>query len=58
MALSGYPSNLYDRMYFGWYQTRIAGTPPGPASAWKHRTEIVWTNYPPGVGLFAVDTAS
>lgn len=45
VALSGYPSHLYDRLYHDWERIEIpASTQQGSSQA---RTEVLWLNYTP-----------
>ncbi|GAB3656575.1 DNA adenine methylase [Glycomyces tarimensis] len=43
VVLSGYPSELYDRLYADWDRIEIA-TGTGQSGTWKQRTEVLWCN--------------
>jgi DNA adenine methylase len=57
VVLSGYHSPLYDELYAGWHRHEIA-TMTGNATTAKARTEVLWSNRPLAVGLFAEEGAS
>lgn len=46
VALSGYPSNLYDELYSGWHRVDMPVTSFAAAGANNERIECLWTNYP------------
>lgn len=51
VALSGYDSDLYRELYGEWYRYEIS-TQTGTAKRGERlRTEILWTNYQPDLGL-------
>lgn len=43
VVLSGYPSELYDRLYADWDRVDIA-TGTGQSGTWESRTEVLWSN--------------
>lgn len=43
VVLSGYPSELYDRLYTDWDRVDIL-TGTGQNGAWESRTEVLWSN--------------
>lgn len=49
VLLSGYPSELYDRLYAGWWRTErvvVRRSSNGRSAALPHATEVVWSNRP------------
>ncbi|GAA2159271.1 MULTISPECIES: DNA adenine methylase [Glycomyces] len=45
VVLSGYPSDLYDHLYYGWDRVEIQ-TGTGQSGTWSSRTEVLWSNRP------------
>lgn len=48
VALSGYPSPLYDDLYRDWDRHSFAAS-TGQGGTWESRTEVLWSNRPLGV---------
>lgn len=47
VAISGYPSPLYDELYDGWHRAEIAaGTGQCVGKGYQERTEVLWCNRP------------
>ena len=59
VALSGYASDLYDRLYPDWEQTHIyATTEQGNLKGKPNaRVEVVWTNFQPQPHLFSTEAS-
>lgn len=58
VVLSGYDSPLYAELYADWHRHELI-TMTGNARGSKNRTEVLWSNRPPGdAGLFDIGTAS
>lgn len=45
VALSGYPSALYDKLYADWHRVNMPVTSFAAAGGSNERTECLWTNY-------------
>jgi DNA adenine methylase len=53
VALSGYPSTLYDGLYGGWRRVEIQATAPSASrsTTGQRRTEVLWMSYPATAAL-------
>jgi DNA adenine methylase len=56
VVLSGYDSPLYAELYDGWHVTRIE-TSTSQGGANSDRTEVLWTNRQPQLGLFDLEAS-